>query len=65
MPEMWVFYPTEEVVMGLRKRMRRRLKQLVLLPVLPVGGLGFALMLVYLSYRAADPVQDPIHPQED
>lgn len=42
---------------------RRRLKQLALLPLVATGSIGFALVLVYLSYRAAsaEPVHDPIH----
>ena len=42
---------------------RRRLKQLALLPLVASGSMGFALVLVYLSYRAAsaEPIHDSIH----
>ena len=42
---------------------RRRLKQLALLPVVATGSIGFAVLLVFLSYRAAsvEPIHDSIH----
>jgi hypothetical protein len=42
---------------------RRRLKKLALLPLVATGSLGFAIVLVYLSYRSAgaDPIHDSIH----
>lgn len=40
---------------------RRRLKKLALLPLVASGSLGFALVLVYLSYRAGDSVYDSVH----
>jgi hypothetical protein len=42
---------------------RRRLKQLALLPLVASGSIGFAVLLVFLSYRAAsaEPVHDSIH----
>ena len=40
---------------------RRRLKKLALLPLVASGGMGIALALVYLSYRAGDSVYDSIH----
>jgi hypothetical protein len=40
---------------------RRRLKKLALLPLVASGSIGFALIIVYLSYRAGEPVHDPIH----
>ena len=40
---------------------RRRLKKLALLPLVATGSIGFALIIVYLSFRAGEPVHDPIH----
>lgn len=40
---------------------RRRLKKLALFPIVATGSIGFALVLVYLSFRAGDSVYDPIH----
>lgn len=42
---------------------RRRIKQAALFPVIATGSVGFALVLVYLSYRSAGaaPIYDPIH----
>ena len=40
---------------------RRRLKKLAALPFITVGSMGFALVLLYLSYRGGDPVYDSVH----
>ena len=40
---------------------RRRLKKLALLPLVATGSIGFALIIVYLSFRAGDPIHDSIH----
>lgn len=39
----------------------RRIKKIAMLPFVASGGMGLAIVLVYLSYRAGDPIHDSIH----